>query len=357
MVQANGKPKVFLPPDYATSFTTVAQSVCVTAKSREFLSALGLAEPSPVDDVVLNVLPKYTGNSKLDIANYDSDIARILNAFEAANDSQRKDLVCNLRDANFVRAKNAGEASATRWRPPQKTYLPTDELKQLFDGVWGVWFADETCEYLRDERVYKLLEACGAGRNLKSISFDNKTRFNEKQLEELRNGLSSTTKHTKIDDWEIMGLKQLLNHLPKLTPECRVRRAEVLWSALAKLESTCFSGTYWWFYVKNRSCTFPSEFVELLNNTAWVPCQDGTVKHPRSVIFGELGWPENKLLLDVIQFMPSAVTKLARAAGFDPRLLELIKELGLTAESVRLKFLEESRQESDHTLSNNIEAT
>ncbi|KAA0234349.1 MAG: hypothetical protein EDM74_12670, partial [Armatimonadetes bacterium] len=71
--------QAFLPSSAVTSFPTVRSSVCATDAARKFLRSLGLTEPDPVDDVIRNVLPKYSGNTvDIDDSQYEADIRRML---------------------------------------------------------------------------------------------------------------------------------------------------------------------------------------------------------------------------------------------------------------------------------------
>ena len=338
VVQAGGKRLAYLPPKHHTDFPTVAKNLCSTAKALKFLRDLGLTEPNSVDDVFINIIPKYVSNSgSVDVDAYEADIQRILSAFDSATGSQRQKLISELRKTKFVRVSGADLSLHKQWRAPAEIYLPTKELKILFKGVRDVWFADEAYEFLHSDGFCQLLEACGAGCNILPIRFNNPQRFNKNQRRELRGGMGST-RDESIEDWKLMGLSQLLEALPHLDPTLRSQKAALLWKALVKLENIYFLGTFSWFYYESRFSSFDSEFVDLLNNTAWVPIQDGSLKRPDVVVFDELDWPESKFLQSVIQFKPSEVQELAQAIGIEPGLLELIKTLGLTEEMVRSTF-------------------
>lgn len=58
-MDGGGKLQAFLPSVIETGFPTVKEAVCRDGAAAEFLRSLGLREPDPVDDVILNVLPKY----------------------------------------------------------------------------------------------------------------------------------------------------------------------------------------------------------------------------------------------------------------------------------------------------------
>ena len=101
--RSNGQSQAFLPGEIETDFPTVRRAVCATSEAREFLQSLGLTEPDTVDDVVRNVLPKYSGEEvDVDDDEYKADIRRILGAFGTDSKGQREKLVAALRESSFV---------------------------------------------------------------------------------------------------------------------------------------------------------------------------------------------------------------------------------------------------------------
>jgi hypothetical protein len=112
----------------------------------------------------------------------------------------------------------------------------------------------------------------------------------------------------------------------------------LLWEALCDVEDRrgagLFSGMYRWFYYAQRSCSFEAAFVRILNNRAWVP--DGAaLQLPASIVFEDLvpAWRANAFLLTSIRFRPRVIQTLAREAGIEPGVLDLLKKLGVTSEA------------------------
>jgi hypothetical protein len=97
-------------------------------------------------------------------------------------------------------------------------------------------------------------------------------------------------------------------------------------------------GTYTWFYRQPFSCTFEAAFVDRLNVTAWVPDRNGSLQPPALVVFDETGWKANPSLLSKIHFKPPIIETLARAAGIEPGLLDLIVKLGLTEAELKKRL-------------------
>jgi hypothetical protein len=335
----HGQVQAFLPGVAATGFPTVRRAVCQDEAAREFLLSYGLTEPDPVDDVIRNILPSYTGDS-VDVSDeqYESDMARILAAFSTDSKSRKDALVTSLRQANCVMSFDAGDGEKYVSKPSE-LYLPSQRLRTLFFGVPDVLFVDDSYACLRGEEVRDLLEACGAARYLQTEHVE--SRFTWQELVDMRTqaGAANSTSADTIEDWTLRGLNQLLDALPSLTAEKAAEKASLLWEALCDVEdrrgSGAFSGTYKWFYFHQRSCQFDALFVRVLNERAWIVGADGTLVPPSVVLFEgiEPAWKQNAFLTAKIRFRPPAIEALAREAGLEPGLLDLLKNLGLTSEA------------------------
>lgn len=334
----NGQPQAFLPGAIKTGFPTVRASVCATETARDFLQSLGLTKPDPVDDVVRNVLPKYR-EDKVDVneADYEADIRRILAAFATDSKQQREKLIAALQNATFVKAVNAGDGSK-RVAKPGALYLATERLKELFSGVGEVLLVDDVYVCLRGEDIRELLEDCGAARYLKPIPVD--PGFSWEQRLELRRqaGHEQTSgQNDRLEDWSLVGFDRLLAAIPTLSAESAAAKAKTLWEALGDVETrrgqSFFTGTYRWTHYGSYSRDYPSKLVRQLNETVWVPSASEQLERPEIVLFDTLGWKPNPFLQSKIRFKPPVIEALAKEAGIDPGVLDLLKKLGVTSEA------------------------
>ncbi len=353
-----GQPQAFLPGIIDTGFPTVRKSVCITEGARAFLSELGLTEPDPVDDVILNILPKYKDeNVKISDIEYQTDIERFLKAFSVDSKSQREKLLNSLRNAYFVAAVSMDRGTGC-FRQPSSLYIATQRLKDLFRGVPGVLMVDDKHECLRGEDIRDLLEACGAARSLRTVPIE--SSFTQEELSEMRKraGTATNTGLENIEDFTIYGLEQLLNKLSAFSSDEAMYRAELLWEALCDLEerkgSGAFLGTYKWFYVQKRSCTFNASFVRVLNERAWVPDENRNLQKPQYVFFESLGqeWKLNPFLLSIIKFKPPIIELLAKEVGIEPGVLDLLKKHGVISVAdlmTRLGIQEEEQKTQGST--------
>ena len=226
----------------------------------------------------------------------------------------------------------------SKWRcKPEAVYLATERLKELFAGVHKVFLVDDTYLCLRGEDTRELLEACGATRYLQSLPVA--VELSLEQRSEIRRsaGLERST-WQRINDSTLRGLSDLLKVLPLLDTESRSQRAQLLWEALSDLEnrrgSRSFLGEYTWGYGQiSKIAYFDAAFVRQLNTTAWVPTPSGNLERPEFVVFDTLGWKSSPFLQSKILFKPKVIETLAREAGIEPAVLDLLKKYGLTSEA------------------------
>ena len=139
-----------------------------------------------------------------------------------------------------------------------------------------------------------------------------------------------------INDFTLRGLDQLLTKLVTLDPDSAKKKVALLWEALCDVVDrrgpTVFLGTYYWFYRTQRSQFFDASFVLRLNEASWVPDRDGALQSPEFVMFEQTAWKANPFLQSKILFKPAIIETLAKEAGIDPGVLDLLKRLGVTSE-------------------------
>lgn len=329
VARENGKAKAFLPSAIATSFPTMRRAVCATPEVRLFLISLGITEPDPVDDVIWNVLPKYQ-QQEVDVGDdaYAADIERIRAAFNTDSSAQREKLRSALRDTTFVMVVDTGDGKGYVAKPGE-IYIATDRLQQLFAGVPDILIVDNEYDCLRGEDIRDLLVSCGASRYLIPQATSSGLGHSEKAQIRREAGLERASWESQPEDFTLRGLTQLLEFLPTLKPEEAAARVKVLWEALADLEArgtAAFYGSYKWGYShETKTARFDAAFVRTLNQVAWVPNTDGELVPPGLVVFDTLGWKPNPFLLTKITFKPPIIDQLAKEAGIDPAILDLLR--------------------------------
>lgn len=260
-------PQAFLPGPSETSFPTVRAAVCQTDKAREFLESLSLTEPDPVDDVILNVLPKYRNGEEpvaLSEAEYPLDVSLMLAAAKTDSRAQQQKLARALAETPWVRVVG-GAGRRGLWATPREAYIPTKRLRKVFEGIVDVLFVDPDIPCLKGEEVRALLEGAGATRHLRPVEVD--CDLTSEKLAEIRrsNGLERATWWT-IEDNTIRGLDAVLAKLEVLDSAEGSSRARELWGAFGDLAkrrgSQSFDATYrWGFVLEKKRASFDPAFV------------------------------------------------------------------------------------------------
>lgn len=338
VAKLNGQSQAFLPVAFETDFPIMRREICKTSQVRVFLASLGITEPDPVDDVIWNILPRYR-NSDVTVndKDYAADIGKIRAAFNTDSKSQKEKLLSALRESTFVMAIDAGDGS--KWiTEPVNLYLATERLKQLFAGVFEIYIVDDSYDCLRGEGIRELLEACGAVRYPRPIEAP--AELNRNEREELRKNAGhakSSGYSDTVHDWILHGFTELIKLLPTLNFEDRIKRSNLIWDSLGDLEERrgrgVFEGNYTWTHNGSYKAEFPSAFLRYLNASKWVPDSNGEMKEPHFTVFETLGWKSNPFILSKIKFKPPIMEILAREAGIDSALLDLLKTLGVTSEA------------------------
>ena len=345
----DGEPQAFLPGPVKTSFPTVRAAVCRTDEAREFLESLKLTEPDPVDDVIRNVLPKYREEQAMySEAEYSSDVELMLEAAKTDSRIQREKLVRGLKETPWVTAVD-GSGRRELWAKPGDVYLATQRLRRLFEGVEDVVLLHDGVDCLRGTEARQLLETSGATRYLQPVPVNCDLTRKEKASIRRDAGLEPSTKST-IKDYTIRGLDAILEKLAALDPTARPGRARELWNALVDLNkrrgSRPFDAVYEWRYARvSKSASFDPAFVRTLKEHRWVPDSSGNLHHPGSIAFEELGWEPNSLLQSKIPFKTPLLVRLAKEAGIEPGVLDLLQRLNVTSEAELRERLGESDQD------------
>ena len=341
VIEQNGRPQAYLPGTAKTNFPTIRKSICKVHEVREFFEALGIQKANIVDEVIKYVLPKYNSTIvKVGSSEYKKDLIRIQAAFNA---NQKHRLLPELKKSKFVKVIDA-KSKKKYWSEPETAYFPTKSLNLLFDGVSEIFFVDQ--KHFKESGALEMLTECGVVNQLRlrkiiSTTFNNYLEFrNNAGLKKLRAsaGHEETSLHSDhIVDWTIDGIRELIDGvMPKLKTEKRSERARLLWESLSHLGEearSCFSGLYTWSHYGRHQASFPSKFIEYLNDAAWVPDSNGNFTIPSLVLFESLkeqNWKEDLFLSGKIIFQSPAVEKLAEELNISKEMLSYIKTHNIT---------------------------
>ena len=91
-----------------------------------------------------------------------------------------------------------------------------------------------------------------------------------------------------------------------------------------------------------------------IRDSSWVPDNDGHLQIPQLILFESLCWQENPFLLSKIRFKPPILDQLAKEAGIEPGILDLLKKRGITSEAKLRELLGFEGDVSDNDLAGDV---
>lgn len=336
----SGHANAFLPTTSQSGFPLVKKAVCREPQALAFLKQLGLTEPDPVDDVIVNVLPIFKNPQKNPLAeiDYNRIFNRILTASQTDSSSRREKLIKKLKTTPFVRCRNA-QTRAINNRDPESVYLASEKLATLFKDNPDIWLVDDTCTVLKGELARNLLEACGTRDYLRKVEAT--YQYDYEELHNIRKSKGSINfTHNNVQDFDVVGLKFAVEQISKQSGPAAQASGLNLWQVLLdtlrEARESFFQANYSWSYYQNVStATFPSKFLKCLRSTPWLSAPDGQLKAPTEFRFSEL--PEKFQALpsvtmqELLGFKPEVIQQLAAEAGIDPATIDLLKKHDITA--------------------------
>lgn len=331
------QPNAYLPSKSSSGFQTVSPAVCSSEDALSFLSGtLKLSEPDPVDDVIKNILPLYEEGAEHDnLGLYREHLEAIIAAY--SNQNTRERFTSALKSKHWV--ASIDNDGSKNWLTPFQCYLPTDRLRQLFEGVPDIDFVDDSIPGLQGEAIRNILRACGSERYLDTVPPAQKLSSDECYKLRQKYGDTGCSGGESQDDRTLHGLDGILKRIAELPHDEAAERSQLLWDALADVVQDKRQGvvkaTYTWTYYSQRSIEFDAAFIRTLKSTPWIPSKDGTLSTPDEVVFEHLDptWTPNPVLQTALNFRPSELEQFAKAAGFDLGILNILKKSGITSES------------------------
>ncbi len=311
---ASGRPAAYLPGPAGTEFATVRRTVAARPEARHFLTALGLAEPDIVAEVLDRVLPRYCDAdlATLSAAQRDADLEVVARALAQAPIAGRERLLEQLRQTAFLVGENAATGERRLMRPGE-LYLRIKTLEIYFDGNPDAWLADDAygpwLAQLRDMGVpdevrLDAREADPLGYVIIAEEFARNER-----------GVAGFDPSATFD-----GLEHALSHPT-------AARSEYVWNVLLVPHRHLIAGVVeksprLEFADASRDAAL-SPIGELASAAAWLPASDGTFRRPADLDVADLppSYQREDALAQALGMSKPVIDEANRQLGFPPDFL------------------------------------
>jgi len=311
---ASGRPAAYLPGPAKTEFATVRRAVAVLPDAREFLEALGFAEPDIVAEVLDHVLPRYheADVAKLDMAQRDADLELIARALAEAPLAGRDRLLEQLRQTAFLVGENAATGESRLMRPGE-LYQRVRALEMYFDGNPDAWLtADAYGPWLPQLRSVGVREAvrlqARPADQLGYVIIADEFARHER-------GVAGFDPSANLD-----GLEFALDH-----PD--FARSEYVWNVLLVPNRHLIAGVVETSvrqeFVDARRENTLSPMGEAATAAAWLPAGDGTFRRPADLDIADLpeSYQRDDVLAQALRMGRPVIEEASRQLGFPPDFL------------------------------------
>ena len=313
---ARGRPAAYLPGPVGTEFATVRRAVAALPDARQFLEALGFAEPDIVAEVLDHVLPRYhdadADAAMLDMAQHDADLELVARALSDAPRAGRDQLLEQLRQTTFLVGENAATGESRLMRPGE-LYQRAKALETYFDGNPDAWLtADAYGPWLPQLRAMGVRET---------------VRLNARDADELgyvvvadefarhERGVAGFDPSANLD-----GVEYALSH-----PNSA--RSEYVWNTLLVPNRQLIAGvvekSHRQEFADARRENALSPIGEAATAAAWLPATDGTFRRPADLDIADLphSYQRDDVLAHALKMTRPVIEEASRQLGFPPDFL------------------------------------
>ena len=311
---ARGRPAAYLPGPVGTEFATVRRAVAALPGARQFLEALGYAEPDIVAEVLDHVLPRYhdADVAKLDMGQHDADLELVARALAEAPHTGTDQLLEQLRQTTFLVGENAATGESRLMRPGE-LYQRDKALEIYFDGNPDAWFtADVYGPWLPQLRAMGVREI---------------VQLNARDADELgyvviadefarhERGVAGFDPSANLD-----GVEYALSH-----PNSA--RSEYVWNALLVPNRHLIAGVVEKSprqeFADARRDAALSPIGEAAIAAAWLPAADGTFRRPADLDIADLpqSYQRDDMLAQALHMGRPVIEEASRQLGFPPDFL------------------------------------
>lgn len=330
----SGKPRVYLPSDFGSSFPTVKKSIAENKEAKEFLKDhLKLKEPDKFDEVIDFILPKYKGNA--DISDWENinDVKRIIEVLKNVPRDRKQNLIDELKSVHFLKAVNPVKQEKCFCTPYihsiylTKRYSDDEILETYFDGNPDIFFLDDV---YKDFKKEDLLE----------LGCLDKVRVKQRESNSYNGNISINNEHSNhkrgLDgfdpDCEIEGIEYALKNINK-------GRSIIIWNLLKQnyrsiagvIESSSRQD-----YEYSKKEDIVSKMGRLVREKNWLPNKNGDFCKPSDIFLSELPddfdkeSSEVKILVDKLVFKKDEIQQLlSQLPENERRRIELAKTIPL----------------------------
>ena len=280
----NGRDLAYLPVDVKSEYKTVKRSIAENEDAHKFLMALGLTRPDELAEIRTFIIPRYSGEPKIDYSNYVDDFEKLLLHYEGIKQTEKAQYLSELKDLKFIQCVS-NKGRALKFCKPYDVYFPSEDLEDYFAFTDDTHFVSEQLmENFKRESFSNFLVELGVSSYPRRIEIKGSISSQEKT----KCGAISISRFFYDKDYELDGLDNFLKSI-------NVDNSILLWKLISKCIGNMnnlqakefFNAEFSWFWYERHICKYTPVFIKKLRSSQWIVRKDNSLVKPSEIMFSE----------------------------------------------------------------------
>jgi len=307
-----------------STFPVVKSSISKNESAYGFLRNIGVPELDLVEEVIVNILPKYE-NAPLSITTNEhlNDLEKINRAFSTDSKKKKNRLRQRLQETPFLLEERI-ENEQLKFRIPQQLYMDKDDLIVYFENNDS--YAPLYHSY--PQMMNNMFKELGV---LDYIPVDCKSEYGNEETIGLDEKFGLYRRGLKGFDPDIY-----VEGLEKAMKNPTIEKSRIIWNQIALKYKHCIRGkviraSRQDFATSGRICEeeeILSEFGRLLIESSWLPLPDGMMTQPSEISLDDLpdSFEQDERLAELLEMKKNVLAKLAEEAGLSTEDIDLMRQ-------------------------------
>lgn len=343
----DGTPNAYLITNFSTEsrLPTLKPELMRSEKAVQFLKELGIPELDLVEEVIGNILKKYSSDPKnVSGLEHKRDIQAIIKAYETDSREKKRRLRNALINSSFIKPKTKNNGNEI-FRKPNELYLDTKFLNLYFsnnDSYLQISndYDDEAIEVFKDIGLITEIPVKTLSEpNLRTDILLEKKYWDREKHRKGLNGFDP--------DINVIGLQEALKN-------SSIDLSLVIWNEICVNYSQCIRGEILkssrkdFVHHKTTKESMISEgFGQLLIENAWLPDKFGNFYKPKELYLKDLpeSFIRDEILAKRLGMKSDATAKLAEEVGIETEDIELLRKYPEDFQTWKIKLRERKKPE------------
>jgi hypothetical protein len=358
----NNEPNVYIchDPNIAISSSIIKPEIIQNNDLETFFKdVLHIPEWKDTENIITNIIPKYTESREIPLVEHLQDIQKIYDAYNkkgSENDKQR--LKTKLINTPFILTENINGKNIG-YKKPTEIYIRNENLKVYFAFNEKAAFISSSY----NDSIFNMLKELGVENNVR-VKFNNKCDYQGNIIIRDYFGWHWRGLNNYDPDISIDGLQENLDVFRKIDNFDSADREKILlfskflWNNIAVKHSNCISGLIEKSsnqnYTNSKKINDTSKFGRLLIDTPWLPNRENEFHRPPELKFSDLpnDFQNDPRLIRMLGMKQDLIAQLAAQTGIPAEDLEFIKR---NSEDFKRWKIEMAQVSFPDKLSNNPE--